>query len=73
MNDILLELDNKEKHNSETNLLIEHGITDFWTQNTSYKNLIESAVILDMDNRELEEEINKNLQMLYCSEFDREM
>ena len=63
--DNLLELENEEVENSETNLLIEPGITDFWTQNTSYKRLIESAEIVGMNSRELEKAINKNLQSLY--------
>ena len=59
--DKLLELDNEEMQNSETNLPIEPGITDFWTQNASYKKQIESARIVGMNNKELEKAINKNL------------
>ena len=69
----LFELDNEEMQNNETNLQIEPWITDFWTQNISYKRLIESAEIVGMNNRELEKAINKNLQSLYGSEFDWEM
>ena len=56
--------------NTESNLQIEHGITDFWTQNSSYKMLIESYGIAKMDSRELKIAINKNLQKLFGSEFN---
>ena len=46
------------KENSKNDLLLENGITDFWTLNSSYKNLVISAEIVNIDNRGLQQEIN---------------
>ena len=70
MKDGMLELGDETIQNSESNLQIEHGITDFWTQNSSYKMLIESDGIAKIDSRELKIAINKNLQKLFGSEFN---
>ena len=70
MKDEMLEWGDETIQNSESNLQIEYGITDFWTQNSSYKILIESDGIAKMDSRELKIAINKNLQKLFGSEFN---
>ena len=70
MKDEMLELGDETIQTCESNLQIEHGITDFWTKNSSYKMLIESDGIAKMDSRELKIAINKNLQKLFGSEFN---
>ena len=57
--------DNEMKEDSKNDLLLESGITDFWTLNSSYKNLVISAEIVNIDNRGLQQEIKLNLENWY--------
>ena len=51
------EADQEMKDNDEDDLLLESGITDFWVHNNSYKQLITTTEMKNMNNNELLEVI----------------
>ena len=67
------EEDCEMKEESNQYIQLEFGITDFWTFNASYKNLVISAEIANIDNKELLNTIKLNLMNLYDFNFRDEI
>ena len=56
------EADQEMKDNDEDDLLLESGITDFWVLNSSYKQLITTTEMKNMNNNELLTAIQMNFK-----------
>ena len=62
-------IDQEMMEDNESYLMLDSGITDFWTINNSYKKLIESSEIAGKNNKELQKSLGAKLESLYNSKF----
>ena len=73
LNEQLPNIDQEMMQDNKDHLILTPGITDFWKTNNSYKTIIESYGIAEMNNIELQKSIKTKLEQLYNSNLDYEM